>query len=1212
MRGLAALPDGGVLTGSAGNGAVSSFVATWVDGSATGEDTDGYAVRGRIFDVVLDDRVVTGPEFLVNTTIDGNQGLNSATELDNGGFVVTWEDWKDTGSPYDYAIRGRIFDANGQPSGDDFPISTIPESLTYQPNVTALEGGGFVVTWWNLPQSDLSHGSVLFQVFDDAGARVGNEFQIDGSPGTAQLHPPRVAGLEGGGFVVTWLSDATLGAQIFDNTGGLLNAFVVSANLETIYWSGVTGLANGGFVVTWDERGAGQDLVGHSTDDLIRYQIFDHTGAPVGSEFTVNKTTDEQGISSVTGLADGGFIITWTGDTISGVDWNVLGQIFDANGQPVDGQFQANNTTTTNDQNYSEVAALGDGQFVVTWQDRSETVNDTSGAAVRGQVFDYQRLAPTISDADDAYLESATVAITSGFAAGEDVLGFDAQNGITGNYNPDTGTLTLTGHATLSEYDAAFQSVTYENTSNDPSTTPRTVAFMVNDGEAYSNSVTREIIVTPVDDGRIDLASLTASQGFVIEGNADFDRAGWSVSSAGDVNGDGAYDLIVGAPYGNDGGTRAGEAYVVFGPGVGFGMDVNGRPVIDLTTLGADQGFIIQGDEQDDAAGWSVSGAGDVNGDGFDDLIVGSQDGGFTFGGKAYVVFGSGALFGTDVNGRQVIDLTTLNPSEGFVIQGDSDQAGESVSSAGDVDSDGFDDLIVGAKLFDGGSTSGHKAYVVFGSGADLGSDLAGRQVLDLATLDASQGFLIQGDTIDEFAGWSVSSAGDVNGDGFSDLIVGALLPYNYDTSTYDGEVYVVFGTDAGFGTAVGGRQVIDFAFLTASEGFVIRDDTNANTLVGRGVSSAGDVNGDGFDDLLVGAINDSDGVSSEAYVVFGTDTGFGITDTNGRQVIDVASLDAGQGFVIQGDATFDGLGGSVSSAGDVNGDSFDDLIVGAPYADGIGVNSGITYVVFGTNAGFGTSVDGRQVIDVTTLGENERLTIEGDAAGHRAGSSVSSAGDINQDGFDDLIVGAPVGAVGEAYVVYGGAFGSDTTPISTAGTAAADILIGGAGNDTLTGGGGGDVIRSGAGDDVLGVSDGTFARIDGGTGTDTLRLDGSGITLDLTGISNETITGIEAIDLTGTGNNGLTLTVADVYKLSETPNANFVEANSHNNLVISGDAGDTVTLEVPQFDEPSAGGAWADVGQTTIDTQIFDVKDYVKEGDVLASVAIDHDITII
>ena len=155
-------------------------------------------------------------------------------------------------------------------------------------------------------------------------------------------------------------------------------------------------------------------------------------------------------------------------------------------------------------------------------------------------------------------------------------------------------------------------------------------------------------------------------------------------------------------------------------------------------------------------------------------------------------------------------------------------------------------------------------------------------------------------------------------------------------------------------------------------------------------------------------------------------------------------------------------------------------------------------------------------------------------------------------------------------------------------------------------------MIRSGAGDDVLGVSDTTFARIDGGTGTDTLRLDGSGVTLDLTGISNETITGIEAIDLTGTGNNDLTLTVADVYKLSETPNANFVDANSHNNLVISGDAGDTVTLEVPQFDEPSAGGAWADVGQTTIDTQIFDVKDYVKEGDVLASVAIDHDITII
>ncbi|MCP4382095.1 MAG: hypothetical protein GY798_11900, partial [Hyphomicrobiales bacterium] len=112
-----------------------------------------------------------------------------------------------------------------------------------------------------------------------------------------------------------------------------------------------------------------------------------------------------------------------------------------------------------------------------------------------------------------------------------------------------------------------------------------------------------------------DLTFLGPSFGFIIQGDAGNDNAGFSVSSAGDVNGDGFDDLIVGAPYGDDGGSNAGEAYVVFGSGSGFGSDVGGRQVIDLTSLSAAEGFIIQGDEGSDRAGRSVSSAGDVNGD---------------------------------------------------------------------------------------------------------------------------------------------------------------------------------------------------------------------------------------------------------------------------------------------------------------------------------------------------------------------------------------------------------------------------------------------------------------------------------------------------------------------------------------------------------------------------------------------------------------------
>ena len=222
----------------------------------------------------------------------------------------------------------------------------------------------------------------------------------------------------------------------------------------------------------------------------------------------------------------------------------------------------------------------------------------------------------------------------------------------------------------------------------------------------------------------IDLTSLTADQGFIIQGDAVYDGAGQAVSSAGDVNGDGFDDLIVGADGGDDGGAYAGEAYVVFGTAGGFGLDVAGRQVIDLTGLTAAEGFIIQGDAASDFAGHSVSSAGDVNGDGFDDLIVGAGGGddGGNNAGEAYVVFGTGAGFGVDVAGRQVIDLTGLTAAQGFIIQGDTvyDNAGFSVSSAGDVNGDGFDDLIVGAALGDDGGDFAGEAYVVFGRGAQL------------------------------------------------------------------------------------------------------------------------------------------------------------------------------------------------------------------------------------------------------------------------------------------------------------------------------------------------------------------------------------------------------------------------------------------------------------------------------------------------------------
>ena len=719
----------------------------------------------------------------------------------------------------------------------------------------------------------------------------------------------------------------------------------------------------------------------------------------------------------------------------------------------------------------------------------------------------------------------------------------------------------------------------------------------------------------------MDLTDLDASQGFVIQGDATGDYAGISVSAAGDVNGDGFGDMIVGARGSDEGGGNAGMAYVIFGTASGFGNDVGGRRVLDLNMLTPSKGFIIQGDAADDFAGASVSSAGDVNGDGFDDLVVGAPKGsdGGTDAGEAYVIFGTASGFGSNVGGRRVVDLTTLTASQGFIIQGDAagDRAGYSVSSAGDVNGDGFDDLIVGALLGDDEGSSSGEAYVVFGTASGFGDDVGGRRVLDLTTLTSSGGFIIQGDAGGDHAGRSVSSAGDVNGDGFDDIIVGA--EGGDDGGSYAGEAYVIFGTDSGFGSSAGGRRVVDLTTLTAGQGFVIQGDSDIDRL-GWSVSSAGDVNGDGFDDIIAGAPYSSDGGewSGQAYVIFGTASGFG-ADVSGRRVIDLTTLTASQGFIIQGGAEYDVAGWSVSSAGDFNGDGFDDLIVGASGGDDGGDGAGQAYVIFGTASGFGSNVAGRQMIDLTTFNASQGFIIQGDAAREYTGASVSSAGDINGDGFDDLMVGVPnddSGGIdaGEAYILYGGTFGSNTKQVNLTGSSAAEILMGNAGNDSLAGKGGADIYRSGAGNDRILISDAGFRLIDAGGGNqDVVVFAGKGFTLDARKFSNSDLIGIEGFNL-AKGNNTLKLAADDVFHFSDTGNGRFTGADSHNSLVIDGNSGDTLRL----FDTGAANADW----ETAAVNRKLDGRaggDYtfvnlVENGSdrVLASIAVDHDMTLV
>jgi hypothetical protein len=493
----------------------------------------------------------------------------------------------------------------------------------------------------------------------------------------------------------------------------------------------------------------------------------------------------------------------------------------------------------------------------------------------------------------------------------------------------------------------------------------------------------------------IELADIgVTGAGFVLNGVASTDGSGRTVSVAGDINGDGIDDLIIGASGADPNGSGSGASYVVFGKVSGF------DPSLNLADLNGSNGFVLNGVDVGDLSGYSVNEAGDINGDGLDDLIIGAfgadSNGGSS--GASYVVFGKSSGFGAS------LELADLNGSNGFVLNGvdAGDSAGRSVSAAGDINGDDIDDLIIGASGADPNGSGSGASYVVFGkdSGFDVSFELS-----SLAMGDGSDGFVLNGVDVGDSAGGSVSAAGDINGDGLDDLIIGASGADSNGGNS--GASYVVFGKDSGFDPS------LNLADLNGSNGFVL-NGVSAFDGSGASVSAAGDINGDGIDDLIIGAANavPNGNNSGASYVVFGKSSGFGAT-------LELADLNGTDGFVINGVASGDLSGYSVNEAGDINGDGVDDVIIGALRAEPNGSDSGASYVVFGDESGFGAS------LELADLNGSNGFVLKGVAEFDGSGRSVSAAGDINGDDIDDLIIGAsgadPNGSgSGASYVVFG------------------------------------------------------------------------------------------------------------------------------------------------------------------------------------------------
>ena len=298
---------------------------------------------------------------------------------------------------------------------------------------------------------------------------------------------------------------------------------------------------------------------------------------------------------------------------------------------------------------------------------------------------------------------------------------------------------------------------------SDPGATVRTDA-----GRAYV--VFGKANTTAVELSAVAPATGASVGGFVINGQCASDNSGWSVAGAGDVNGDGLADMLVGANLADpSAGTSAGRSYVVFGKADTLAVELS---AVAPSAGSATGGFVINGQSTPDQSGYSVMGAGDVNGDGLADLIVGApySDPGTTArtdAGRTYVVFGSAAA--NSVNLSAVAAGTG-----GFVINGQSagDNSGWRVANAGDVNGDGLADLVIGAPNSDpaGGASAG-RTYVVFGKSSGTPIDLS---AIAPAAGAGTGGFVINGQAASDNSGWSVASAGDVNGDGLADLIIGA------------------------------------------------------------------------------------------------------------------------------------------------------------------------------------------------------------------------------------------------------------------------------------------------------------------------------------------------------------------------------------------------------------------------------------------------------
>ncbi len=475
-----------------------------------------------------------------------------------------------------------------------------------------------------------------------------------------------------------------------------------------------------------------------------------------------------------------------------------------------------------------------------------------------------------------------------------------------------------------------------------------------------------------------NLADLDGSNGFRVDGVSAGARTSASMSTVADMNGDGIGDLIIAAP-------ARSSVYVLFGT-------QTPRPAaVSLADLDGTNGFEINGLASPEQLGFAVSGLGDINGDGIDDMIVGAAPRGH-LPGRCFVVFGRSTPF------DPVVNVLDLDGTDGFRLDGAVGLgAGVGLASAGDFNGDGLSDVLIGEPFNSANGELSGRTYVVFGSADPVPASR------NLAELSGAEVLRIDGQQ-DDLAGFALAGIGNFNADDYADILIGAPITAGIGLNV--GRSYVVYGRPS---TSDEVAPPVRLGELDPQQGFVMFGEGGN---FGATVSGVGDFNGDGLGDLMIGAPN-ATGVdlrTGRSYVLFGTSEPF-------PEPIMMGALDGNAGFKLDGEIFRDKSGNSISGAGDVNGDGFADLVIGA--ADALNsTDQGRSYVVYGHAGPFPSEfllelLDGRNGYKIDGA---ERLD--------QSGSTVAGSGDLNGDGLADVVIGAANAprflTTGRAYVIYG------------------------------------------------------------------------------------------------------------------------------------------------------------------------------------------------